>query len=59
MRFLKEFDDEGDDVRFTIDVGDVQIVKAWATMAKQYYGIPTAMMGLIVLAHFKVSGLGV
>jgi len=36
MRFLKEFDDEGDDVRFTSELWDVQIVKAWATMAKQY-----------------------
>ena len=51
--FLKRFDAPDASMRYTSDAWDLQIVKNWDQAARKAYGVKTAMMGLIVLAHFK------
>ena len=52
-RFIQRFDDVHGKVRYTSDCWDVQIAKHWAAAARTSYGIRVAMIGLIVIAHFK------
>ena len=51
--FLQTFDATAAPMRRTSDCWDVQIMQRWAVAAKKAYGMRTALLGMIVGAHFK------
>ena len=51
--FLAEFDARHHRIRRGKDCWDVELVRRWAVAAREAYGMRTALMGLIVVAHFK------
>ena len=53
ISFLKKFDAPDSPMRRTSDCWDVQIMQQWAVAARDAYGMRTALLGLIVGAHFK------
>ena len=40
-------------VRFLSDYWDMQVVSRWALKTREQYGLPSALLGLVVAAHFN------
>ena len=51
--FLEAFDAGGPDMRRSSDCWDVEVMRRWATATEAACGMKTALLGLIVAAHFK------